>query len=302
VVLILHPTAIHESSIFLRLIFFPFALSHRISNSMGIDIINTTLSVLGTSMALFLFLSPGPTMSRIIREESTLKFSADVFLISMINCYSWTIYALPTVTPERTALLVTNGAGLLFFVVYSAIFLKYASNRSAFIPKLVTTLTFLALLTAFVYKAIPSPLWFDSEVSTAKQQSEFLGITAAVFNIVMYGAPLSTAALVVSTKSVEFMPLMMTLGSGACSTSWLLFGLYCNDIYLIVPTCCGCILSLLQVILYAKYMGTPESLNCQAKASEIMKVGIVELEIVEAEIVEAELVRVELEKEMESKL
>nr|ACF85395.1 unknown [Zea mays] len=81
----------------------------------------------------------------------------------------------------------------------------------------------------------------------------FCGLAATIFSICMYASPLSIMRLVIKTKSVEFMPFLLSLAVFLCGTSWFIYGLLGRDPFIIIPNGCGSFLGLMQLILYAIY-------------------------------------------------
>jgi hypothetical protein len=58
---------------------------------------------------------------------------------------------------------------------------------------------------------------------------------------------------VVRTRSVEFMPLGLSLGTLGCAASWSVFAIYVGDATILIPNILGVALALAQLALYAKY-------------------------------------------------
>ncbi|PIA47707.1 hypothetical protein AQUCO_01400360v1 [Aquilegia coerulea] len=81
----------------------------------------------------------------------------------------------------------------------------------------------------------------------------FCGFAATIFSICMYASPLSIMRVVITTKSVEFMPFFLSLFTFLCGTFWFIYGLLGHDPFVAVPNGFGCGLGTLQLILYAIY-------------------------------------------------
>ena len=64
----------------------------------------------------------------------------------------------------------------------------------------------------------------------------------------MYAAPLNVVRLVARTKSVEFMPLGLTVGTLACSVAWTAYALLVADLSILVPNLCGDVLGVVEVL------------------------------------------------------
>ena len=69
----------------------------------------------------------------------------------------------------------------------------------------------------------------------------------------MYASPLAIVGLVIRTKSVEFMPLPITITGTMCSFIWGSYGLYVGDMYITICNVAGAFLGLVQLAVYAQY-------------------------------------------------
>eukprot|EP00850_Spirogloea_muscicola_P022242 SM000284S10662 [mRNA] locus=s284:12261:14442:+ [translate_table: standard] len=210
--------------------------------------VQSRLGSLGTLMAAAMFLSPAPTFRRILARRSTEAFSSFPYVCALLNCAVWVLYGLPAVTPGRLDPLVTNLIGVACEATYLAIFVRYAAERPRrqVLQALGALAAFLLGLVAVVFGALKPG-----------HRSPVVGAFAVVFTVVMYGSPLSAMAMVVRTWSVEFMPLPLSALGAACSASWLAYGLYVRDIVVTLPNAAGCLLGLLQLVLYAAVSALP---------------------------------------------
>ena len=95
-----------------------------------------------------------------------------------------------------------------------------------------------------------------------------MGTVSDVFNVLMYGGPLTIISTVVKTRSVEYMPLALTVGTSFCSFTWLWYGFVVGDWYVIIPNGGGAILCVCQVALYGAYCKTEESRKAFAKGAQ----------------------------------
>ncbi|TKY74125.1 Bidirectional sugar transporter SWEET3b [Spatholobus suberectus] len=94
-----------------------------------------------------------------------------------------------------------------------------------------------------------------------------------------YGLPIKK---VIQTKSVEFMPLPLSLCSFLATVLWLIYGLLKRDIFVAGPSAIGTPLGILQLVLYCKYRkgsaveepnkGDPEKGNLEKVDMEMGKV------------------------------
>nr|ACG41106.1 seven-transmembrane-domain protein 1 [Zea mays] len=194
------------------------------------DVVKFVFGVSGNVIALFLFLSPVPTFWRIIRRKSTEDFSGVPYSMTLLNCLLSAWYGLPFVSPNNMLVSTINGAGAAIEAVYVVIFL--ASAVSA----------------AFAAVALASMLALHGQ-----GRKLMCGLAATVCSICMYASPLSIMRLVVKTKSVEYMPFLLSLAVFLCGTSWFVYGLLGRDPFVAIPNGCGSFLGAVQLVLYAIY-------------------------------------------------
>ncbi|KAK3166152.1 hypothetical protein QOZ80_1AG0042090 [Eleusine coracana subsp. coracana] len=200
--------------------------------------------VSGNVIALFLFLSPVVTFWRIIRKRSTEDFSGVPYNMTLLNCLLSAWYGLPFISPNNILVTTINGTGSVIEAIYVVIFLIFAERK--------TRLRMMGLLgivtTIFTVVVLVSLLALHG---TARKV--FCGLAATIFSICMYASPLSIMRLVIKTKSVEFMPFLLSLSVFLCGTSWFIYGLLGRDPFIAIPNGCGSFLGFVQLILYAIY-------------------------------------------------
>lgn len=219
------------------------------------DVVKFVFGVSGNVIALFLFLSPVPTFWRIIRRKSTEDFSGVPYSMTLLNCLLSAWYGLPFVSPNNMLVSTINGAGAAIEAVYVVIFLAFASSQR-------TRLRMLGLASAvsaaFAAVALASMLALHGQ-----GRKLMCGLAATVCSICMYASPLSIMRLVVKTKSVEYMPFLLSLAVFLCGTSWFVYGLLGRDPFVAIPNGCGSFLGAVQLVLYAIYRDS----NSGGKAS-----------------------------------
>ncbi|KAJ0746125.1 putative SWEET sugar transporter [Helianthus annuus] len=82
---------------------------------------------------------------------------------------------------------------------------------------------------------------------------ELVGWICAVINLAVFAAPLSIMRRVIRTKSVEYMPFMLSFSLTLCATAWFFYGFFVNDFYIAVPNVAGFLFGIVQMILYCVY-------------------------------------------------
>ncbi|XVF12927.1 hypothetical protein REPUB_Repub08aG0162200 [Reevesia pubescens] len=211
-----------------------------------VNTIRNVVGITGNVISLFLFLSPVPTFVRIWKKGSVEQFSPAPYLATLINCMVWVIYGLPMVHPNSTLVVTINGTGTAIEVVYLTLFLIFCHDKKKRLKVLLIVLVeliFIAVVTTLVLTI----------VHTTQHRSMVVGIIAILFNIMMYAAPLSVMKLVISTKSVEYMPFFLSLASFANGVAWSTYAFLPFDPFIAVPNGLGTLFSLAQLLLYATY-------------------------------------------------
>ncbi|KAG0496472.1 hypothetical protein HPP92_001163 [Vanilla planifolia] len=213
------------------------------------EIAHFIFGIFGNATALFLFVSPMKTFRRIIRNKSTEDFSGIPYNMTLLNCLLSAWYGLPFVSPNNMLVWTINGTGALLEAIYVVVFLVYTPKKAKR-----RMLGLLALLSS-VFAAVALVSFFALHGVSRKL---LCGFAASIFSICMYASPLSIMRLVIQTKSVEYMPFLLSLFSFLCGSSWFVFGLLGRDPFIIVPNGCGAALGAAQLVLYAIYRNRGE--------------------------------------------
>ncbi|KAK2385267.1 Nodulin MtN3 family protein [Trifolium repens] len=223
-------------------------------------IARTVVGIIGNIISGFLFLSPVPTFIEIWKKGSVEQFSPAPYLATLANCMVWTLYGLPMVHPDSLLVVTINGSGCVVEIIYVTLFLIYSNRnkRLKVLLWLVVELIFIATLTFVTLRL----------VHTVKKRSAIVGTTCIIFNIMMYAAPLAIMKLVIMTKSVEYMPLSISLASFGNGIAWTTYALIEFDPFITVPNGIGTLFSVAQLILYATYYKSTKMQIAARKANK----------------------------------
>ncbi|KAH1114280.1 hypothetical protein J1N35_007658 [Gossypium stocksii] len=191
------------------------------------EVLHFIFGVFGNATALFLFLAPTITFTRIIRSKSTEQFSGIPYVMTLLNCLLSAWYGLPFVSKNNLLVSTINGTGAGIETIYVLIFIFYApKTEKARILGL-----FACVLTVFSAVALISLFALHGN-----GRKLFCGLAATIFSIIMYASPLSIMRLVIKTRSVEFMPFFLSLFVFLCGTSWFVYGLLGRDAFVAVSS------------------------------------------------------------------
>jgi len=199
----------------------------------------------GNGTALVLFLSPVPTFYRIWKKKTVEQYSAVPYLATLLNCMMWVLYGLPAVHPHSMLVITINGTGMVIELTYIALFLAYSVGAARR-----RVLIILAAEVAFVLAVAALVL---NLAHTHTRRSMVVGILCVLFGTGMYAAPLSVMKMVIQTKSVEYMPLFLSLASLVNGICWTAYALIKFDLYITIPNGLGVMFAIGQVVLYAIY-------------------------------------------------
>ncbi|XP_052171127.1 bidirectional sugar transporter SWEET4-like [Diospyros lotus] len=206
------------------------------------DAARTAVGILGNVISIMLFMSPVPTFVKIWKKGGVEQYSAAPYLATLVNCCLWVLYGLPMVQPHSLLVVTINGSGTVIELVYLLLFLRFSDAR-----KRLRVLAIMLIELVFVAALALSVLTL---AHTTKLRSTIVGSIAIVGNIMMYASPLSVMRMVIKTKSVEYMPLSLSLASFGNGVCWTIYALIRFDPFIAAPNGLGSLLGLAQLALY----------------------------------------------------
>ena len=199
---------------------------------------------LGCLAAWGLFLAPMPTMRKIMKAGHIGDFSPLPYLISMLQCFLWAVYALPFITPCKTQPLITNIVGFLLELAYILVFVRFAhSRRRGIVSKSALVCLIAAVIVAAAVLVAPHIEFKSFPDVNASRSTTVLGFACSVLNVAMYGSPLGVVRTVIRTRSVRYMPLPLTIGCGLCSIIWTVYALLVMDFFIMVSEQAGSVIT-----------------------------------------------------------
>ena len=197
------------------------------------------------------------TFRRIVVRRNTEQFDGSPYVVACVQCYTWVIYCI--LTPGRVSPGVTNGIGVFVEGCYAAVFMRYVEagpKRAAFAKTLAVSFSTALAATGFLLLGV-----------SQARQAAVVGAVADVLNVMLYAAPLGVMSSVVRTRSVEYMPFNLSLGTLGSAACWSTYAVYVGDATILVPNGLGVLLALAQLALYARYCGTEESKAARARVA-----------------------------------
>lgn len=196
------------------------------------------LALAGVIIGILLSLSPIPTFIDIaIHSKTTGGYTVAPYISSILCCSLWLTYAL-VAGSSKYDLVPLNVLSFVIYSVYCGIFAFYSPQRLKVIQIYLTGLGALAVAVI---------------VGVVTRSLAFLGVVATVSNCLMFAAPLAVMQSVIETKSVRYMPFLLSFTSFLCASVWMAWALVVSDYFVLIPNSLGVVLGLVQLGLYSMY-------------------------------------------------
>ncbi|KAE8010258.1 hypothetical protein FH972_006643 [Carpinus fangiana] len=199
--------------------------------------------VLGNIMSGLLYLSPTPTFWRIVKRRSTEEFESIPYICKLLNAYFWIYYGV--IKPNSLLVATVNMFGAIVEIIFLTIFLLLAPSRM----KART-----AILVAILDVGFPAAAVLVTQfLLHAEMRIDVAGLLCIAFSMIAYASPLSAMKTVVTTKSVEYMPFLLSFIFFVNGGVWTAYAFLANDLFVGIPNGTGFFLGTAQLILYAMY-------------------------------------------------
>ncbi|EOY11536.1 hypothetical protein QUC31_009430 [Theobroma cacao] len=215
------------------------------------------IGIIGNVISILVFASPIKTFWWVVKKKSTENYNGVPYITTLLSTSLWTFYG--TMNPDGLLVVTLNVTGAIFQLIYVTLFLIYApKDKKIKTAKLVAVLDvgFPGVLIAVTLLAIHG-----------NTRLAFVGILCAVLTIGMYASHLSVMRTVIRTKSVEYMPFLLSFFLFLNAGVWSAYSLLVKDIYIGVPNAIGFVLGSAQLILYVIY----KNKSASAKSPEAME-------------------------------
>ena len=202
------------------------------------DLGSTIFGWVGTALALYFYIAPIVPFVKVIKGQMTWKQSPGVLLLcSFLNCILWSDYGLIT---NQFSIYLANGLGGTITLIYITIFLIHVADRKVLLSLFYNFFLICCIVEIYFvfYYLVPSKV---------------TGVIANVFNVLMYAAPGEKIYQICKGASYQLIPIWSTIGGTACSTSWMCYGIYQKDYYVVIPNALGVLASIVQIIIFVIY-------------------------------------------------
>ncbi|KAK4734935.1 hypothetical protein AABB24_026525 [Solanum stoloniferum] len=221
--------------------------------------------VLGNIVSFIVFLSPIPTFYNIYKKKSTEGYQSIPYVVALFSSMLWIYYAL--LKSNMPLLITINSFGMFIETIYVGFYLFYAPKKARvhtikmLMLSVVGGFGAIVLVTEFLFKGVV--------------RGQIVGWVCLIFSLCVFVAPLGIVRQVIKTKSVEYMPLLLSVFLTLSAVMWFFYGLLLKDINIAAPNVLGFIFGILQIILYAIYSKKEKSIIKEQKLPEIQKSEVI---------------------------
>ncbi|MFS7971427.1 putative SWEET sugar transporter [Helianthus anomalus] len=199
--------------------------------------------LLGNVVSFMVFLAPIPTFYKVYKKKSTEGFQSAPYVVGLFSAMLWIYYAL---LKTNVMLLITiNSVGCFIETLYICFFLFYAPKKAR-----MESLKLIVLLIVVGFGLIVTLTQF---LASGVTRGVIVGWICLVFSLCVFVAPLGVVRQVIKTKSVEYMPILLSVALTLSAVMWFFYGLLLGDFNIAIPNVLGFIFGVLQMILYYMY-------------------------------------------------
>ncbi|KAG6623931.1 MtN3-like protein [Phytophthora cinnamomi] len=208
--------------------------------------LEATFQVLTIISSMFVRVAPWPDFRRVYRAKSTGEVQILPVVMLFTNCVVlvWYGYLSEDIFP----LFVTAIMGLITCGGFIAVFYRFTDDKPT--VHRICAAAFAVIVLVCLYGAIGvAGVTGQSKSSLATA----MGATSIGTSIGLYGSPLATIRRVIRNKSTASMPFTLCLANFFNSVCWVIYAVITVDLWVLLPNAFGCVLTTIQLILYAIY-------------------------------------------------
>ncbi|KAJ0833782.1 putative SWEET sugar transporter [Helianthus annuus] len=155
----------------------------------------------------------------------------------------WIYYAM---LKTNVLLLITiNSFGIVIETVYIVFFLFYAPKKAR--------MESLKLIILLIFVGFGLIVVLTQFLASGVTRGVIVGWICLVFSLCVFVAPLGVLRQVIKTKSVEYMPILLSVALTLSAVMWFFYGLLLHDFNIAVPNVLGFTFGIIQIILYFMY-------------------------------------------------
>ncbi|KAJ9536137.1 hypothetical protein OSB04_un000691 [Centaurea solstitialis] len=179
----------------------------------------------------------------VYKKKSTEGFQSAPYVVGLFSAMLWIYYAM---LKSNVLLLITiNSVGCFIETFYIIFFLIYAPKKAK-----MESLKLIALLIVVGFGLIVA---LTQLFASGVTRGVIVGWICLIFSLCVFVAPLGVLRQVIKTKSVEYMPILLSVALTLSAVMWFFYGLLLGDFNIAVPNVLGFTFGIIQIILYFVY-------------------------------------------------
>ncbi|KAJ0679988.1 putative SWEET sugar transporter [Helianthus annuus] len=199
--------------------------------------------LLGNIVSFMVFLAPIPTFYKVYKKKSTEGFQSAPYVVGLFSAMLWIYYAM---LKSNVLLLITiNTFGIVIETVYIVFFLYYAPKKAR--------MESLKLIILLIFVGFGLIVVLTQFLASGVTRGVIVGWICLVFSLCVFVAPLGVLRQVIKTKSVEYMPILLSVALTLSAVMWFFYGLLLHDFNIAIPNVLGFAFGIIQMILYYLY-------------------------------------------------
>lgn len=218
--------------------------------------------LIGNVVSFMVFLSPLPTFYKVYKKKSTEGFQSVPYVVGLFSAMLWIYYAL--LKANALLLITINSVGCFIETLYICFFLFYAPKKAR-----IESVKLIVLMIVVGFGLIVGLTQF---FATGATRVAIVGWICLVFALCVFVAPLGVVRQVIKTKSVEYMPILLSAALTLNAITWFFYGLLLHDFNIAIPNVLGFTFGVLQMILYFVYKNKKPVSDEKVSALEIKNI------------------------------
>ncbi|KAG6424340.1 hypothetical protein SASPL_114757 [Salvia splendens] len=224
----------------------------------------------GNIVSFMVFLAPIPTFYQIYKKKSTAGFQSLPYIVGLFSAMLWMYYAF--LKPDTTLLITINSVGCFIQSAYISFYLFFATKDAR-----IQTVKLLLSLNVVGFGLV---LFLTQFFATEANRGSIVGWICLVFSLCVFVAPLGVVGLVnlqrqvIRTKSVEYMPFLLSFFLTLSAVMWFFYGLLRKDYNIAIPNILGFSFGVIQMVLYLIYKKAKKGGLQEKQLSEVLEVKI----------------------------
>ncbi|XP_059664053.1 bidirectional sugar transporter NEC1-like [Cornus florida] len=213
--------------------------------------------LLGNIVGFLVFLAPVPTFYQIYKKKSAEGFQSLPYVVALCSAMLLIYYAL--LKSNATLIITINSFGCFIETIYILLYLFYAPKTTR-----IQTMKLFILLNVVGFGGLLLLTLFLAKGST---RLNIVGWFCLICSLCVFVAPLCIVRKVIRTKSVEYMPFLLSFFLTLGAVMWFFYGLLEKDYNIAIPNIVGFVFGVLQMVLYVKYKN-PKKADKEQKLPE----------------------------------